>query len=300
VLAAMRAAGVCTPLDRAAVRGWLSWCARPMPDWVSELLAQTAVEAAEQQARAEADAVGAEHRRLLVEERVRNKLLAGGHRFRGEALDVVEQWALYASKELLYGGGDVDELDAAALKAVGVHPKDHTTWLLHHGGCDGLGTTGGCDGRLAELAAERFVAQESARHERRERARRDAELITSGALVGGRPVLAYSDSRAAVVVKLNKVTVQVGHIGWTFSGYRCVEGNCSPAYRHNLSARLVEKAGTMAVGQRIEFTGWGGRHRVGEILQTEGPLLQVGYRLASGQTRTAGIDVLRRDPAGGR
>jgi hypothetical protein len=300
VLAAMRAAGVCTPLDKAAVRGWLASCARPMPDWLSELLAQTAVEAAEQQARAEAEAVEAEHRRLLVEERVRETLLAGRHHFRGEALEVVEQWAFYASKELLYSGGDVDELQAAALKAVGVNPKDHTTWLLHHGGCDGLGTTGGCDGRIAEMAAERFVAQESDRHQRRERARRDAELITSGAFVVGQPVLAYYDSRAAVLVKLNKVTVQVRHIGWKVNGYQCVERNYSPADLHNLSARLVGKAGTIAVGQRIEFTDWGGRQRVGEILQTDGPLLQVGYQLASGQTRTAWIDVRRLDPAGGQ
>jgi hypothetical protein len=293
----MRAAGVCTPLDRAAVRGWLSWCARPMPDWVSELLAQTAVEAAEQQARAEADAVEAEHRRLLVEERVREKLLAGRHRFRGEALDVVEQWAFCAAKELLYTGGDVDELAAAALKVVGVNPNDHTTWPLHHGGCDGAGGDG-CDARIAEMAAERFAAQEADGHERRQRSRRDAERIASGAFVVGQPVLAYYDSRAAVVVKVHKVTVKVRHIGWQFNGYALVERNYSPGYLHNLSAGLVAKVGAMAVGDRIEFTDWGGRTRVGEVVDTDGPLLQVGYQLASGQPRTAWIDVLRLDGVG--
>jgi hypothetical protein len=72
---AMRAAGVCTPADEPMVTGWLSSCARPMPDWLSELVAQTAAEAAERQACAQAEALEAEHRRLLVEERVQEKLL---------------------------------------------------------------------------------------------------------------------------------------------------------------------------------------------------------------------------------
>jgi hypothetical protein len=294
VAAAMRAAGVGRPLDDPTVTGWLASCARPMPNWLSELLAQTAAQEAERQARAKAEALEAEHRRLLVEERVQEKLLAGKRHFRGEALDVVEQWAFYAAKELLYTGGNVDELAAAALKAVGVDPKDHTTWPLHHGGCDGAGGDS-CDARIAEMAAERFAAQEADRHERRQRSRRDAEHIASGAFVVGQPVLASYDSRAAVVVRVNKVTVKVRHIGWQSNGYALVERNYSPAYLHNLSARLVEQAGAIAVGDRIEFTDWGGRKRVGEILDTDGPLLQVGYQLVSGQPRTAWIDVLRLD-----
>lgn len=79
-----------------------------------------------------------------------------------------------------------------------------------------------------------------------------------------------------------------------------MERNYSPAYLHALSAGLVDKMCAIAVGQRIEFTDWGGRKRVGEILATDGALLQVGYQLASGQTRSAWIDVLRLDLLGGR
>ncbi len=294
VVAAMRAAGVGTPLDHRTVQGWLSSCARPMPAWLSELLAQTAAEAAEREAQDQAEALEAEHHRLLIEEQVREKLLAGKRHFRGQALEVVEEWAFYAAKELLYTG-DVDELETAALRAVGVNPNNHTTWLLHHGGCDGWGSTGGCEARIAEMAAERFAAQEADRHERRQRSRRDAELIASGVFVVGQPVLAYYDSRAAVVVKLNKVTVKVRHIGTKSNGYEVAERNYSPAYLHTLPAGLVNMMGAIAPGQRIEFTDWAGRKRVGEILQTDGPLLQVGYQLASGQARTAWIDLLRLD-----
>lgn len=298
VLAAMHAAGVGAPLDNATVRGWLASCARPMPDWLSELLAQTAAEAAERKAREQAEALEVEHRRLLVEERVREKLRAGKRHFLGQALEVVQEWAFYAAKQLLCSDGVVDELEEwefAALRAAGVNPKDHSTWLLHRGGCDGWGVTGGCEARIAEMAAERFAAQEADRHERRQRSRRAAECIASGAFVVGQLVLASYDSRAAVVVKLNKVTVKVRHVGWKFNGYEVVERSYSPAFLHALPAGLAAKMGALAVGERIEFIAWGGHQRVGEILNTDGPLLRVGYRLASGQARTVWMDILRLD-----
>jgi hypothetical protein len=121
------------------------------------------------------------------------------------------------------------------------------------------------------MAAERFAAQEADRHQRRQRSRRAADLIASGALVVGQPVLGYYGSRAAVVVKLNKVTAKVRHVGWKFNGYEVVERNYSPAHLHTLSAGLVDRMGATAFGQRIEFTDWGGRKRVGEILKTNGP-----------------------------
>ena len=45
-------------------------------------------------------------------------------------------------------------------------------------------------------------------------------------------------------------------------------------------------------GQSVEFVDWGGRQRRGEVVEVGGPLLWVAYRLASGQPRTAWIDVL--------
>lgn len=232
-------------------------------------------------------------------ERVQRKLLAGKRRFHGGDLEVVEEWAFYAAKDLLYSGGQVGELETAALRAVGIDANDHTTWPFHYGGCDGLGSDN-CEERVAEMAAQRFEELEAERLERRERSRRDAERIASGAFVVGQPVLAYYDGRAAVVVKVNKVTVKVRHIGWKFNGYELVERNYSPAYLHDLPARLIQTMGAIAAGQRIEFTDWGGRKRVGEVFETDGPLLQVRYQLASGQPRTAWIDILRLDIDGGR
>jgi hypothetical protein len=299
IAAAMRTAGVGTPLDEPTVTSWLSSCARPMPDWLSQLLAQHAADAAEQQTRAQAEAVEAEHRRLLVEERVQRKLLAGKRRFHGVELEVIEEWAVYAAKDLIYNDGDVGELETAVLRAVGIDTDDHTTWPFHCGGCEGLGGDN-CEERAAEMAAQRFEELETDRLKRRERSRRDAERNASGAFVLGQPVLAYYDSRAAVVVKVSKVTVKVRHIGWKSNGYELVERNYSPAYLHDLPARLIQAMGAIAVDQRIEFTDWGGRKRTGEVLETDGPLLQVGYQLASGKPRTAWIDILHLDIDGDR
>ncbi len=299
VAAAMRTAGVGTPLDKPTVTGWLSSCVRPMPQWLSDLLAQAVAEAAEREARAQAEALEAEHRRLLVEERVQHELLAGKRRFHGNDLDLVEEWAFNAAKDLIYNDGDVGELETAVLRAVGIDANDHTTWPFHFGGCDGLGS-GNCEERAAEIAAQRFEGLEADRLERRERSRRDAERIASRAFVVGQPVLAHYDGRAAVVMKMNTVTVKVRHIGWKSNGYELVERNYSPAYLHDLPARLMQTMGAIAVGQRIEFTDWGGHKRTGEVLETYAPLLQVGYQLARGQSRNAWIDALRLDGDGDR
>jgi hypothetical protein len=96
------------------------------------------------------------------------------------------------------------------------------------------------------------------------------------------------------------VTVKVRHIGWKSNGYELVERNYSPAYLHDLPARLIQTMGAIAVDQRIEFTDWGGRKRTGEVLETDGPLVQVGYQLASGKPRTAWIDILHLDIDGDR
>jgi hypothetical protein len=130
VAAAMRAAAVSEPLSKPLVQGWLAGasCARGMPAWLSELLAEAAAKDAEREAQAQAAELEAEHRRLLVEERVQAKLLAGKRRFRGADLEVVEEWAFEAAKELVRSDGEVDELEDAVLDAVGV---DAANDVLH-------------------------------------------------------------------------------------------------------------------------------------------------------------------------
>jgi hypothetical protein len=258
---------------------------------LSELLAAAATEAAEREARAQAEAVEAEHRRLLVEERVKAKLLAGRRRFGGAEWEIVEEWAFDAAKELVRNDGDVDELEAAALTAVGVKPGVHTTWPIHRSDCDGAGGDG-CDARIAELAARRFEEQEAVRHERRERARRGAEQIACGAFRVGQFVLAYYDSRAAVVTKINRVTVKVKHVGGQADRYELVEKNYSPTYLHRLPDRITAVLSGLRPGDPVVLTDWGGRRRRGEVTELQGPLLRVDYRLASGQQRCAWIDVL--------
>jgi hypothetical protein len=298
VAAAMRAAGACEPLDEHTVQGWMSGRGE-MPMWLSELLADKASRAAAREAKARDEAVEAEHRRLLAEEQVQTALLNGKRRFRGAQLEVVQEWAFYAAKELVRNDGDVSELEAAVLEAVGVDPDVHFTWPLHVGGCDGAGCES-CDARITELAAQRFEEQEAIRHERRQRARRDAEVLASGAITVGQHVLAYYDSRAGVVTKINRVTVKVKHIGGQSNHYALVERNYSPAYVHPLPAGAAAAAAAIVPGQRVEFIDRGRRQRSGEVVEVAGPLLRVRYRLASGQARTAWIDVLHLDTDGGQ
>jgi hypothetical protein len=306
VAAAMRAAGDARSLDTHTVEGWLSGasCVRGMPAWLSELLAAAAAEAAQREARAQSEALEAAHRRLLAEERVQAKLLAGKRRFGGAELEVVQECAFYAAKELVRNDGDVDELEAAVLAAVGVRAEVHSSWPIHCGGCDRAGADG-CDARIAELAAQRFEAAEAARHQRRERARADAERIAAGALRVGQYVLAYYDTRAAVVTKTNRVTVKVKHVGGQADGYQLVEKNYSPTYLHRLPDDVAAAVSGVGPGDAVVFTDWGGRARHGTVTDIEGPLLRVDYRLASGQPRSTWIDALHLeagppDPVGAR
>lgn len=210
---------------------------------------------------------------------------------------MVEEWAFDSAKELVRNDGEVTELEAAALEAVGVDPAVHATWPIHRGGCDGVAGHS-CDARIAERAAQRFEEQEAARHERRERARADGELIMSGAFRVGQHVLTYYDGRAAVVTKINRVTIKVKHVGGHADRFQLVEKNYSPTYLHPLPGPSLRAAEARSSGQPVQFLDWGRRPRAGEILQVDdGPLLLVRYQLASGQARTAWIDVLRLDGA---
>jgi hypothetical protein len=111
-------------------------------------------------------------------------------------------------------------------------------------------------------------------------------------------VLAYYDSRAGVVTKVNRVTVKVKHVGGQADQYQPVEKNYSPAYLHPLPEIAMTAAETLSAGQSVEFLDWGRRQRTGEVVEVAGPLLRVAYRLASGQPRTAWIDVLHLDDVG--
>jgi hypothetical protein len=306
VAAAMRAAGRAQSLDEHTVEGWLcgaSWV-RGMPAWLSELLAAAAAEAPEREARAQSEVLEAAHRRLLAEERVQAKLLAGERRLRGAELEVVEQWAFYAAKELVRSDGDVEELEAAVLAAVGVRAEVHSCWPIHRGGWHGAGADR-CDARVAELAAQRLEAQQAARRERRERARAGAELIIAGALQVGQYVFACYRHRAAVVTKTNRVTVTVEQVGGQADGYQLVEKNSSPTYLHRLPDDVAAGVGGVGPGDAVVFTDGGGRHRHATVTDIEGPLLGVDYRLACGQPASRWIDALhleldRPDPGGAK
>jgi hypothetical protein len=103
-----------------------------------------------------------------------------------------------------------------------------------------------------------------------------------------------------VVTKINRVTVKVKHVGGQKDSYQPVERNYSPAYLQPLPEASVRAVAALSAGQSVQFLDWGGRRRTGEVVDAEGPLLQVHYQLASGQTRTNWIDVLRLDVDGGQ
>ncbi|MER5757386.1 hypothetical protein [Streptomyces sp. NPDC002088] len=140
----MRAHGVTQPLEAAQARQWRQ-DPRSAPDWLAALFAETAVRAAQVQARWERSALEEEHRMLLLRNAVERRLLAGERIPAGYDAELIAQdIAFGASKELVRGcgpvcGGPADEVllpvELAALRWAGVDPDDHDTWEIHRGDC---------------------------------------------------------------------------------------------------------------------------------------------------------------------
>jgi hypothetical protein len=88
-----------------------------------------------------------EHRMVVLQQKVEQRLLAGAQRFRDPDAELIAlDMALRASKELVRANTDVCgemdptplcDLDLAALRWAGVDPFDHSTWVVHRGDCPG-------------------------------------------------------------------------------------------------------------------------------------------------------------------
>ncbi|WP_326709957.1 hypothetical protein OG758_11880 [Streptomyces sp. NBC_01474] len=144
VARAMRAHGITQALQTAQARQWRQ---NPgsAPAWLTTLLTEVTVRAAQLQARRERGALEDEHRQLLLRDTVERRLLAGEHIPPGyDAELIVQDIAFTASKELVRGcgpvcGGPVADVllpvEEAALYWAGVDPDDHGTWVVHCGDC---------------------------------------------------------------------------------------------------------------------------------------------------------------------
>lgn len=136
VAAAMRAAGVDTPLTVEEARAYKTMSAAP-PEWLSKLFAETAVRAAERVARRERQEFHRDIELTLVQARVEEKLLLG-KKIRGYDEELfATDFAFRAMKDLVGCNGDVSwlsTLDLQALRWAGVDPDDRDTWFLQAGG----------------------------------------------------------------------------------------------------------------------------------------------------------------------
>ncbi|WP_157441151.1 hypothetical protein [Actinoplanes awajinensis] len=132
---AMRAAGTTQPLTVEQARAWRSLAEEP-PPWMRELLADAAVRSARRAAVTRSRAIEAEHRELLLEAQVVEKLLAG-RTIRGDERELIaSDIAFRAMKDLVRADGDVgqlSDLDLASLRWAGVIPQNRSTWFLGRG-----------------------------------------------------------------------------------------------------------------------------------------------------------------------
>lgn len=301
VAEAMRATGETHPLTVAQAKAWKTGHTE-MPDWLAPLYAERIAAAAQRAAAEAARQAEAAHQELLRTERVHTKLAAGRTRFNHADMYVVEEIAFTASKELVRGlsPDDLSVTEHSALRACGVDPDDHQTWMLHDGGCD---QTGGpdCGTRLLAIAQERAAEQQAARFERQLASMHAEGRIASGEFTVGQPVLTWYESRIGTIAKVNRVTVKVRFVGGFRDGYALVEKNLKPEYLHPVP---VTTPPAPEVAAEVWVKDWRNDNRIypGVVVARDGALFQVQYTLKSGQPRTAWFDRLRLTtaPATGR
>jgi len=135
VASAMRAAGVNDAITVKQAKAWKAMTQDP-PAWMVTLMADKAVGSARRIGTLEDRRFEDQHRKVLAEDQVVTKLLAG-EEIRGDRCEVIAaDFAFRAMKDLVRAGGEVEGLDALALAALrwaGVDPKDRSTWFLARG-----------------------------------------------------------------------------------------------------------------------------------------------------------------------
>ncbi len=135
VAGAMRAAGVTETLTVRQAKAWKSMAQEP-PAWMLKLLAEAAARSARNAAITQDRNIEDEHRAILLEDRVAQRLLAG-RTVRGADQELIaSDIAFRAMKDLVRADGDtsyLSEMDLAALRWAGVTPGNRSTWFLDRG-----------------------------------------------------------------------------------------------------------------------------------------------------------------------
>lgn len=287
VAASMRTHNIAGPLNLDTVERWLDG-SESMPQWLAELLADKTARAAAQYARKEFERVEAEHAELLRFERVYQQLESGKRRFGHADMDIVEDVAFRASKELARGAtaDDLSPVEIGALRVFGVNPEEHWTWDLHAGECNGSGDS--CIEGAANRAAERFELREIRRRAHREFVSVAKELIRTRAVSVGDVVQIGHGHRVGTVVAILRSRVRVRFIGYRADGYLPIE---KPIYPQNLT--VVSASGLqLSVGEHVRFVDRGGHIRNGAVVEVDGPLFRADYLLVSGASRCGWFDTL--------
>lgn len=286
IAGAMRAAGVTAQISEAAAR---RWTADPgtAPQWLVRLQGQRLASAAELQYRRDQEIERQELRELAVEQSALAKVRAGKRRFNDEEWLYVQDWAFRAAKDLVRGGPDVevDDFDRQALCAVGVDADDHSTWPVHAGVCDGVGSEH-CSARMEQMRAARRVnalidsiAKETA--------------LRESAFSPGQFVTTWWAPGIGLVVKVNKVTVRVRMIGGREDRNAVVEKNLDPRYVQPTAASSPAEP---RPGDEVVLHDHGGHIRRARVVEVDGPLFEATYALKSGQWRSGWFDLLTLQP----
>ena len=132
---AMRAAGVAHAVTVEQAKAWKSQTQEP-PAWMLKLMADATPRSARRAAAAQSRDVEDEHRAILLEHQVTEKLLAG-RTIRGADRELIaSDIAFRAMKDLVRADGDASDLNDLGLAALcwaGVVPQDRSTWFLDRG-----------------------------------------------------------------------------------------------------------------------------------------------------------------------
>lgn len=262
------------------------------PEWVVALWVEEGQRKVERHLKRQALQRQQEEQRKADYSKVWDRLSKGEKRFRGNQRDHLEDIAFNASIRLVRGAKASGLLAAElqALRLMSVNPDRHSTWALHGGGCDGKGKVSGCEERAAQLEAEAEDQRKAQRMQRAVESRRSSEAIAGGAFSVNSSVELWRGNRAGKVVKINRTTVTVRHVGPKVgANFEIVEKRYSASDLEPLRTGVAHET-----GDQIQCTPYGDNFlREATVVDTDGPLMLVEYVIGSGQHRKKWIDITR-------
>lgn len=167
--------------------------------------------------------------------------------------------------------------ELAICKALRVNPLDHTTWLIHTGGCQGVGVN--CDEGIIEYEIEKAREAIERKEERAAQSAENKAALARPEFAVGKFVLCWG-KRIGRIVKHNRVSAKVEITGGAYNDYQIDSKSVKPFFMKPWTKPFDNK-----VGDIVTIRCRDGRVREATIIEIDEPFFRARYTLKNKENR---------------